>query len=122
MSDRREFDQRYASEWRSIVQFMKNNTGFSLSGIARGGSRAKGDYRDTSDLDIIFSVAGDLSKQKIYPIVRSKLKENFPQATVEIGSSYNVIKMSLGPLKFDIVLKKLANFNREIQSNMISRI
>lgn len=122
MSDRREFERRYASEWRSIAQFMKNNTGFPLSGIARGGSRVKGTHRDDSDLDIILSISGDPLKTEIYPVLLNKLKENFPNNTFGIGSSYNAIKMSVGSLRFDIVLKKLTDFDREIQSNKISRL
>lgn len=112
MPDRREFEQRYKSEWISIANFMENNTGFSLSGIKRGGSRVKGTHRDDSDLDITFSISGDPPKTEIYPVLLKKLKQNFPNNTVGTGSSYNAIKMSLGPLKFDIVLKKLADLNR----------
>lgn len=122
MSERRELEQRYKAEWNNIVNFMKNNTGFTLSGIARGGSRVKGTHRDDSDLDIIFSISRDPLKTEIYPILLKKLQENFLKNTIGIGSSYGVIKMSVGPLKFDIILKKLVDFNSEIQNNKISRL
>jgi len=115
-------EQRYASEWRSIVNFMKNNTGFSISGIARGGSRALGTHRDDSDLDIIFAISGDPLKTEVYPILLRKLRDNFPNNTICIGSSYNVINMKLGPLRFDIKLKKLADLEEEIQRNRIIRL
>jgi len=41
MAERREFEQRYAKLWRSIVNFIKNNTGLRVSGIARAGSRRR---------------------------------------------------------------------------------
>lgn len=121
MISRKEYEQRYASEWRSIANFMKKSTGFSLSGIARGGSRAKGTHMDSSDLDIYFAISGDPPKNEIYPALLKRLKENYPKNTIGIGSSYNVIKMSLGPLKFDIVLKTLSGFESEIRENKISR-
>lgn len=122
MITRREFEQRYASEWNSIAQFMKNNTGFTLSGVGRGGSRIKGTHLDDSDLDIIFAVSSDPPKGEIYPTLLEKLKENFPRNTVGMGSSDKVIKMSLGPLKFDIILKKLFDFESEIRNNRFSRL
>jgi len=122
MISRREFEQRYAAEWNNIAQFMQNSTGFSLSGVARGGSRVKGTHLDDSDLDIIFDVSKNPPKKEIYPALLKKLEENFPKNTVGIGSSYNVIKMSLDPLRFDIVLKTLTDFENEIRNNRIFRL
>ncbi|GAH77643.1 unnamed protein product, partial [marine sediment metagenome] len=82
MSERRELEKRYSVEWKNIANFMKYNTGFRLSGIARGGSRVKGTHSDYSDLDIIFAISGDPVRTVIYPKLVSKLKENFPRNTV----------------------------------------
>lgn len=122
MSSRREFDQRYSSEWRSIVNFMKNNTGFLISGVAKAGSRRRGDYKDSSDLDIIFAVSRDPPKTEIYPKLEQLLKDNFPKASIEIGRSYNVIKMSINSLNFDIVLRTKTEFESQIRDMKIERL
>jgi len=122
MSEKREYDQRYSAKWKSIVNFMKNNTGITISGIARAGSRRKGNYRAKSDLDIIFAVKNDPPKKQIYPILKAKLQQGFPAANVEIGTSYNVINMSLDSLKFDIVLRTLDDFKSQVQQYKLEEL
>ena len=48
MSIRRQYEQRYAAFWRSLVNFLRNSSGFPISGIARGGSRREGYHRNKS--------------------------------------------------------------------------
>ena len=52
MSIRRQYEQRYAAFWRSLANFLRNSSGFKVSGVARQGSRNIGTHRDRSDLDV----------------------------------------------------------------------
>ena len=115
MAERRQKDQEYASLWRSVVNFLKKNTGFSISGIARAGSRRKGTYRAESDLDIIFAIANDPSKTEIYPELVEKLRKGFPDASITIGSSYNVVKFKKESLEMDLVLRTASQFQKQVQ-------
>ncbi|OLS12155.1 MAG: hypothetical protein RBG13Loki_4221 [Promethearchaeota archaeon CR_4] len=67
MAERREFDQRYAVLWHSIGNFLRNNSGFPVSGVAREGSRRRSNYQNKSDLNIIFCITDDLDKYSVYP-------------------------------------------------------
>jgi len=80
----------------------------------RAGSRRRGNHRNKSDLDIIFTVAGDPPKKNIYPMIASNLKYGFPRAHIEIGSSYNVINMKIEDLDFDVVLLTEEEFKKEV--------
>jgi hypothetical protein len=122
MSYKREKDQQYRSKWHSILNFVKNNTGYSVAGVARAGSRRQGGSRPDSDLDIRFAISGDPSKQSIYPNLKEKLKTAFPNARVRIGSSYNVINMSINDLDFDIVLLSVGEFTRQVQNDKLERM
>ncbi len=110
MAERREFDQRYAHIWRSLANFLRNNSGFPVSGITRTGSRRRGDYEKKSDLDIIFSIAENPDKRSVYPDLVNLLKRGFPDAYVEIGQSYNVINFKRQSLDVDLVLLTEADF------------
>jgi len=88
----------------------------------RAGSRRRGNHRNKSDLDIIFTVAGDPPKKNIYPMIASKLKEGFPNAYVEIGSSYNVINMQIDGLDFDIVLLSQEEFEQEVEEYKLDKL
>lgn len=122
MVERRQKDQEYASLWRSVVNFMKNSTGLSISGIARAGSRRKGTYNTYSDLDIIFAIAKDPAKTEVYPELVNKLKKGFPDASVSIGSSYNVIKFEKGSLDMDIVLRTTSQFQKQVQDYKLENL
>lgn len=115
MGERRRKDQEYASIWRSVINFLKNNTNLSINGIARAGSRRLGNYRTDSDLDIIFSVANNSSKYDVYPKLVEKLKKGYPYASIKIGSSYNVIKFIKNELKIDLVLRTESQFRNQVQ-------
>lgn len=115
MAGRRQKDQEYASIWRSVINFLKNNTALPISGIARAGSRRRGDYSSDSDLDIIFAIVKDPSKTKIYPKIVEKLRKGFPDAYINIGSSYNVINFKKKDLKIDLVLRTESQFQKQVQ-------
>lgn len=121
MSKRREKDQQYASYWRSIGGFLKNNTGLPVSGVARTGSRRRGDYDDESDSDIIFSIAGNPEKGQVYPDLVEKLK-NGMNIQAKIGSSYNVIKIQKDDLKIDLVLRTEKKFREQVQQYKLEQL
>ncbi|MHA1345416.1 MAG: nucleotidyltransferase domain-containing protein [Candidatus Heimdallarchaeaceae archaeon] len=122
MTEKREKDQQYASKWRSIGIFIRNSTGLSVSGVARAGSRRKGEYGDTSDLDIIFAVSGDPPRDDVYATLETKLKEGFPKAKVKLGSSENVVKMFMDDLEFDIVLRREIDFKNQVQKYKLEQL
>jgi len=65
MVTRREFEQRYTRFWRTLGNFLRMNSGFRVSGVARADSRRRGTHRDRSDFDVIFAISGDPSKQEV---------------------------------------------------------
>ncbi len=73
MAFRRENDQRYASFWLSLGNFLRNNSVFPVGGVARSGSRRRRDYRPNSDLDVIFWIASNPPKTQVYPELVEKL-------------------------------------------------
>jgi len=121
MAARREYDQRYASKWRSIGNFLKNNSGFPISGVARGGSRRRGNYRTDSDLDIIFAIAGNPRKNQVYPQLVEKLKKGM-NVQAKIGTSYNVIKIFKDNLKMDLVLLTESEFLKHVQQYQLEQL
>ncbi|MHA1756326.1 MAG: nucleotidyltransferase domain-containing protein [Promethearchaeota archaeon] len=121
MAERREYDQRYASIWRSIGNFLKNNSGFPVSGVARGGSRRRGDYNADSDLDIIFAIAGNPRKDQVYPQLVERLKRGM-NVQARIGSSYNVIKIIKDNLKIDLVLRTENEFQEQVRKYRLEQL
>ncbi len=75
MSIRREAEQKYSALYNSLKNFLNNNSGYNIGGVARWGSRTTGVHRDKSDLDVIFWIIRNPSKQKIYPNLVDKLKK-----------------------------------------------
>ncbi len=122
MSERREKEQQYASKWRIIANYMKNNTGLRISGVARAGSRRRGEHEGTSDLDILFKIPKNPSKETIYPELKMKLKNGFRTSTITIGSSFNAIKMKLDDLMFDIVLRTEEEFDEQVKKYKLEYI
>ena len=115
MSTRREYEQRYASFWRSLKNFLQHNTKFSVSGVARAGSRREGTHRDKSDLDVIFAISGDPSKKEVYPSLVDLLKKVL-NVNADIGSSYNVIKIWKNRISCDLRLRTESNFREQVRS------
>lgn len=121
MSDRREFEQRYAHFWRSLANFLRNNSGFPISGVAREGSRRRGTHRDRSDLDVIFAISGNPSKSQVYPTLIDRLISGMI-VQANIGSSYNAIKIQKDQLRCDLVLKTQLEFQLQINNREFEEI
>jgi len=121
MAIRRQFDQRYASFWRSLANFMRQNTGLGIGGIARSGSRKRGDYRPTSDLDVIFWIPGDPRKDQVYPDLVPKLKRIL-NVIASIGTSYNVINITKEKLDVDLVLVSEWEFQDEHRRDQLEML
>lgn len=103
---------QYASKWHSIVNFFYNNTGLAIAQIAVGGSMAKRTNINRSDMDVIFCLSPDQSREVIYPKVIEKLNANFGQiASNNIGN--RAIHVSFGNLEFDLVLLSQREFQEE---------
>lgn len=115
MSDRREYEQVYASFWRGLKNFLLHNSGFKVSGVARSGSRKEGTHRDKSDLDVIFAISGDPQKKEVYPPLVERLKQGFG-VSADIGSSYNVINIWKERISCDLVLKSESDFIAQVRS------
>jgi predicted nucleotidyltransferase len=122
MATRRLKDQQYSSKWYSFVNFLHNNTGYPIAGVARAGSRINGTYEDDSDLDIRFAIGGDPPRTTVYPHLKGLLENAFPSASVGIGGSYNIINVQIQDLNFDLVLLSLADFQDQVRNNRLERI
>jgi len=122
MSLKREKDQQYKSKWDSILNFLINNSGYPISGVARAGSRRQGDWNINSDLDIRFAIARDPPREEVYPKLKSLIKTNFKDSSVRIGSSYNVINIEIGELSFDLVLLSQSKFEKQVKTDKLERI
>ncbi len=106
----------YHSKWKSIVNVMKSSN-LKISKIAQAGSRAKKKHRPDSDMDIIFTVAGNPSKNNFYPNLMTVLKNNFPIEKIYSGSNYNVVHLDFRQGgKFDLVLLTEADFDNEYKN------
>ncbi len=108
----------YKSKWKSIVNVMKSQN-LNVAKIAKAGSRARQQHTSDSDLDLIFSVSGNPSKQSYYPELEKVLRDNFPNDKVNLGTDKNVIHLypSKGG-KLDIVLLDSNEFNKEHGDNV----
>lgn len=122
MTTSQQKQQQYRSKWIKIQNFLKNNTGYKIAGVARAGSTVQGGWTLDSDLDIRFAIAGDPSKDTIYSDLVEKLQNVYTYAEVEIGGSRNVINMTIGDLEFDIILLKVAEFDRQCEQDRLRRI
>ena len=111
-------DDDYKSKWKSIVNVMKGQN-LNVAKIAKAGSRARQQHTSDSDLDVIFSVSGNPSKQNFYPKLEKVLKDNFPNDRVKVGSDKNVVHLypSKGG-KLDIVLLGSNDFDKEHGNNV----
>ena len=122
MTSGRERDQEYSAKWKRLVNFMQHNTGLGVGGVAKAGSRREGTPTEYSDLDIIFYISRDPSKEIIYTQLITLIHANFDGAKADFGKSRNVIDMKLDDLEFDIVLLPEHRFKSQIQSYKIEKI
>lgn len=122
MSTGREKDQKYSAKWKSLVNFMQHNTGLGVGSVAKSGSRRDGTPTEYSDLDIIFYIPDDPSKEIIYTKLIELIPENFDGVEVDFGKSRNVINMKLDDLEFDIVLLPEHKFKSQVQSYKIEKM
>ena len=119
MAERREYAQRYKKKWISLSNWLKNNSGWKVGGIAKEGSRRQGDFKDKSDLDMDFWISEQYQKQNVYDDIIPKLRNAFPESQVQKGSSKNVIKFSQKGLKVDMILlpkKEFEKKNKKLKS------
>ncbi len=115
MSNRREGDQRYSAFYDSLRNFLYNNSGQPVRGVARWGSRTTGTYGNHSDLDVIFWIQGDPSKTSVYPDLVDKLKQIL-KVNADIGSSYNVINIWKTGINCDLVLCTQWEYSEQVGS------
>ena len=111
-------DEYYQSKWKSIVKVMTSQN-LNVAKIAKAGSRARQQQTSKSDLDVIFSVSDNPSKQNFYPNLDKVLKANFPNDQVKLGDDKNVVHLfpSKGG-KLDIVLLESIKFDKEHGDNV----
>ena len=114
MGERREYAQRYKKLWKSLSNWLKNNSGWKVGGVAKEGSRREGDFKNKSDLDMDFWIAETHDKQKVYDDIIPKLRRTYKGSQVQKGRSENVIKFAQNGLKVDIVLLPKKEFNKKV--------
>ncbi len=108
----------YHSKWKKIANVMKHQD-LKVSKIAKAGSRARQQQTPKSDMDVIFSVSGDPSRENFYPKLMKVLKNNFPNDQIYPGEHYNVVHLNFHDGgKFDIVQLKSNDFDREHGDNV----
>ncbi len=111
-------DQQYRAKWKSIVNVLWHSN-LKVSKIAVAGSRAIQRQRLDSDMDVIFSAAGNPPKQEFYPKLITLLQSNFPEEAAYPGSHYNVVHLDFkSGGKFDLVLLPESQFNWEHQEDV----
>lgn len=87
--------------------------------LSHSGSRARQQYTPRSDLDVIFSVSGDPSRESFYPRLIRVLQDNFPNDNVSPGTNYNVVHLYFrSGGRFDLVLLGSSEFDREHGDNV----
>jgi len=121
MSVRREFEQRYARFWRSLANFLRNSSGFPISGVAREGSRRRGTHHDRSDLDVIFAISGDPPKSQVYPLLVERLI-TIMNVQARIGTSYNAVKIQKEQIRCDLVIQTQSKFQAQINNRQFEEI
>lgn len=106
-------EEYYKSKWKKVVNVMIHQNS-KVSKIAPAGSRPKQQHTPNSDMDVIYSVSGDPSKENFHPELIKTLKSNFSQDKVYPGSNNNVVHIDFQTGgKFDIVLLPGDDFDEE---------
>ena len=121
MSKRRELEQQASSFAKKIDNFLHKNTNLKIHGVAGQGSRKDGKHRDDSDLDIIFSIAEDPSRDEIYPDLIDKISKTLT-VDASLGKHGNVINITKGDLEVDLVLLPMSTFENQIRNNKMKRM
>jgi len=113
MAERREYAQRYKKLWKSLLEWLKNSSGWNVGGVAKEGSRREGDFKNKSDLDMDFWISEPYQKQKVYDDIIPKLRKDYEGSLVQKGRSENVIKFTQNGLNVDIVLLPKKQFREK---------
>jgi len=116
MAERREFAQKYKKLWKSLSSWLKNSSGWKVAGVAKEGSRRKGNFKDKSDLDMNFWISEPYQKQKVYDGIIPKLRKAYPGSNVQKGTSENVIKFTFNGRKVDIILLPKKIFEEKVRN------
>ena len=122
MTERRQYAQRYKKLWKSIANWLKNNSGWKVAGVAKEGSRRRGDFSDQSDIDVDFWISGPYQKQKVYDDIIPKLRNAYNGSQVQKGTSQNVIKFVYDGLEIDLILLPESEFREKVQINKLEVI
>ena len=115
MAERREYAQRYKKLWKSIGNWLTHNSGWSVGGVAKEGSRRTGKFKNKSDLDVDFWISESYQKQKVYDDIIPKLRKTYPGSQVQKGGSKNVIKFAFNDLKVDFILLPKKEFKEKVK-------
>lgn len=108
------FIQMYHSKWISIIHFLYNGTGYSISKVGQGGSIPKQTAIRQSDLDIIFSCSDHYLRADRLANLYKKSKENFGKAAM-VKKGDNAIHIDfLKGQKIDLVLVPGKKFTHEL--------
>ncbi|MHA1647251.1 MAG: hypothetical protein ACTSVL_06740 [Promethearchaeota archaeon] len=121
MSKRRELEQQASSFAKKVDHFLHNSTNHPIHGVARQGSRKEGTHRDDSDLDMVFSIAGDPERDEIYPDLIEKISKTL-NVDASLGAHGNVINITKGDLELDLVLLPMSTFETQIRNNKLKRM
>ena len=106
-------DEYYKSKWKKVVNVMTHQN-LKVSKIATAGSRAKRQHTPDSDMDVIYSISGDPSRENFHPEIIKVLKANFSQDKVYPGDNNNVVHIDFqSGGKFDLVLLDSDDFDKE---------
>ena len=107
--------QRYKKLWKSIAKWLTHDSGWSVGGVAKEGSRRTGKFEDKSDLDVDFWLSESYQKQDVYDDLIPKLRSAYPGSQVQKGRSENVIKFAWKGLKMDLVLLPKKQFKEKVK-------
>ncbi|MHA1283186.1 MAG: hypothetical protein ACTSQP_11835 [Promethearchaeota archaeon] len=111
----REVEARSSAFYKRLTSFLYYNSGYSIGGIARSSSRASGQHRDISNLDVIFWIRGDPSKTDVYMDLIEKLR-SIMNLNANKGMDSNVVKIWKKGIKCDLVLLPEFEYKIEIDS------
>lgn len=79
------------SQWKTLVTFLGNNFGIKFEAVLRVGKIAKDTDMNTSDLDLIFTPSPYKEWEELYPIIITKVQENYPKVNIEADK--NTLKL-----------------------------